>query len=61
MNEVIPTKKNGKETVTLYGTTVDVTNKDSFTLFKRDYKIVRRKEKPKKTDKKSSEMEAQGE
>jgi hypothetical protein len=39
---VKPTKqKDGTETVTLYGTTVDVTGKDSFTLFKRDYTVVR--------------------
>lgn len=40
--QVKPTKhEDGTETVTLYGTIVDVTGKDSFTLFKREYKVAR--------------------
>lgn len=46
--EVTPTKdENGKETVTLWGRTFDVTGKNKITAFKRDFKIVR----PKKTKK----------
>lgn len=56
MHEVKPVKhEDGTETVTLYGTTVDVTSKKVFTLFKRDYKIVRPKGKKKKMDVESSE------
>jgi hypothetical protein len=35
----------GTETVKLYGTTVDVTGKREFTLFKRDYKVYRPRKK----------------
>jgi hypothetical protein len=51
MNTVTPLKnEDGTETVELYGTIVDVTGKDSFTLFKREYK-VERKEAVKKSKK----------
>lgn len=54
MHQVRPeTQPDGTETVRLYGTTVDVTNKNSFTLFKKDYKVVRPKQS-KKTGSKSS-------
>lgn len=35
----------GTETVRLYGTTVDVTGKKEFTLFKKDYKVYRPRKK----------------
>ena len=48
MNKVTPTKHDdGTETVRLYGTTVDVTGQDTFTLFKREYTVVRPKKTPK--------------
>lgn len=51
MYKVTPKKQpDGSETVTLFGTTVDVTGKDSFTLFKQEYKVVR--PKPKSNQKK---------
>lgn len=51
MNSIKPqTHKDGTETVELYGTIVDVTGKDSFTLFKREY-TVERKEAVKKSKK----------
>lgn len=54
MNLITPIKhKDGTETVTLFGTVVDVTNKDSFTLFKTDYKVIRA-DKTTKADTKSS-------
>ena len=50
MHKVTPTKNDdGTETVKLYGTTVDVTGKKTFTLFKREYKVERPKAKSKKT------------
>lgn len=54
MNEVKPTiHQDGTETVTLWGKTIDVTEKDTFTLFKRDFKLIR-ETKAKKTGTKSS-------
>jgi hypothetical protein len=52
MHKVVPTKhQDGTETVKLYGTTVDVTGKSKFTLFKKDYKVYRpRVKKAKKTE-----------
>ena len=42
MHKVTPTKhEDGTETVRLYGKTVDVTGKKTFTLFKREYKVYR--------------------
>ncbi len=50
MQNVTPTKhEDGKETVTLWGKTVDVTKVKKFTLFKREFKVVRPK-KAKKAD-----------
>ena len=49
-NKIKPTiNQDGTETVTLYGTTVDVTKKDTFTLFKREYTLDRPKAKKSKT------------
>ena len=60
MNKVTPIKhEDGTETVTLYGTTVDVTGKDTFTLFKREYTVVRPKKTPK--TKKSKDEESSDE
>lgn len=60
--KVKPTKhEDGSETVTLYGKTVDVTGKDSFTLFKREHEVVRRKKKEEKGDEDSSKTEASDE
>ena len=54
MHKVKPTKhEDGTETVRLYGTTVDVTDKEEFTLFKRNYKVDRPKKKAKKGSKKT--------
>jgi len=56
MNKVQPTiNEDGTETVTLWGTTVDVTEKDSFTLFKRDFRVIR-EPKAKKTNSKSTKV-----
>ena len=42
MTQVTPIKHDdGTETVRLYGTTVDVNGQSRFTLFKKDYKVVR--------------------
>lgn len=41
-HKVTPDKhEDGTETVTLYGTTVDVTGLKKFTLFKKDYTVYR--------------------
>jgi len=46
MHKVTPHKHaDGTETVRLYGTTVDVTGKKEFTLFKKQYKVYRPREK----------------
>ena len=46
-----PTKhEDGTETIRIYGKTVDVTGKNTVRVFKRDYKIVRRKPKATKVD-----------
>lgn len=46
MHKVKPTKnEDGTETVKLYGTTVDVTGKKTFTLFKKEYKVYRPRKK----------------
>ena len=46
MHKVTPIKhEDGTETVRLYGTTVDVTGLKKFTLFKKDYKVVRPRKK----------------
>ena len=48
-NKIKPTiNQDGTETVTLYGTTVDVTKKDTFTLYKREYTLDRPKAKKSK-------------
>lgn len=51
--KVKPVKKGGKETVTLYGKTVDVTGKDKFTLFKKEYVVDRPKKKVDKEETKN--------
>lgn len=51
MHKVTPTKhEDGTETVRLYGTTVDVTGKKTFTLFKREYKVYRPRVKKEKLE-----------
>jgi hypothetical protein len=51
MHKVVPTKhQDGTETVKLYGTTVDVTGKSKFTLFKKDYKVYRPRVKKAKVE-----------
>lgn len=61
MNEITPDKHlDGTETVTLYGTVVDVTGKDEFDLFKKHYKIARI-EKSNKPAKKSPKVQSETE
>lgn len=51
MHKVTPVKhEDGTETVRLYGTTVDVTGKKTFSLFKKDYKVIRPKKKKDESD-----------
>lgn len=52
MQKITPDKHaDGTETVTLYGTTLDVTGKSEFTLFKREFKVYRpRKQKVEKEE-----------
>lgn len=46
MHKVTPAKhEDGTETVTLYGTVVDVTGLKKFTLFKKEYKVYRPRKK----------------
>ena len=59
MHKVTPTKNDdGTETVKLYGTTVDVTGKKTFTLFKREYKVERPKAKKTKESEVKEESDA---
>ena len=51
MHKVKPTKhEDGAETVKLYGKTIDVTGQSTFTLFKKQYKVVRPKKKSNKSN-----------